>query len=155
MREIPDIHKPFIIWLRERDIPHVYHRSDRKSGLQKGTPDYPESQVQVLNVPVWPDETVENYLDERLQAHLDAENELPLCTDEERWAKPERWALMKKGLKRALKLYPSEDDATAAVTDPKQFVEHRPGENTRCLYYCPVAPYCSQFRRYMEEKVAA
>lgn len=40
MREIRDIHEPFIIWLRERSIPYIYHRPDTKSGIQTGHPDF-------------------------------------------------------------------------------------------------------------------
>jgi len=30
---------------------------------------------------------------------------LPQCSEEERWQQPDKWALMTKGKKRALKLY--------------------------------------------------
>ena len=40
MREIEDIHIPFLAWLHELDIPLVYHRPDRKSGIQTGWPDF-------------------------------------------------------------------------------------------------------------------
>jgi hypothetical protein len=40
MREIDDIHVPFKAWLDERRIPYVYHRPDRKSGIQEGHPDF-------------------------------------------------------------------------------------------------------------------
>jgi hypothetical protein len=40
MREVDDIHVPFKAWLNERRIPYVYHRTDRKSGIQEGHPDF-------------------------------------------------------------------------------------------------------------------
>jgi hypothetical protein len=40
MREVNDIHVPFKAWLNERRIPYVYHRTDRKSGIQEGHPDF-------------------------------------------------------------------------------------------------------------------
>lgn len=40
MKEIEDIHRPFISWLQERQIPFVYHRPDRKSGIHSGHPDF-------------------------------------------------------------------------------------------------------------------
>lgn len=40
MREIDDIHMPFLAWLNELKIPRVYHRPDRKSGIQTGWPDF-------------------------------------------------------------------------------------------------------------------
>jgi hypothetical protein len=40
MMEIEDIHVPFLAWLHELRIPFVYHRPDRKSGIQTGWPDF-------------------------------------------------------------------------------------------------------------------
>jgi len=40
MKEIDDIHIPFLAWLNELKIPRVYHRPDRKSGIQTGWPDF-------------------------------------------------------------------------------------------------------------------
>jgi hypothetical protein len=40
MREIEDIHIPFLAWLNELAIPRVYHRPDRRSGIQVGWPDF-------------------------------------------------------------------------------------------------------------------
>jgi hypothetical protein len=40
VKEVDDIHRPFMKWLNERQIPYVYHRADRKSGIHKGHPDF-------------------------------------------------------------------------------------------------------------------
>jgi hypothetical protein len=40
MREIEDIHIPFLAWLNELQIPRVYHRPDQRSGIQRGWPDF-------------------------------------------------------------------------------------------------------------------
>lgn len=40
MSEISDIHAPFIKWLREQGIPYVNPRSDQKSGIAEGHPDF-------------------------------------------------------------------------------------------------------------------
>jgi hypothetical protein len=110
--------------------------------------DYPEKQVQVLPLPKWEKEEVENYLRERISIHRTAEIELPMCTEEERWTKKPKFALKKKGMKRAVRLYDTEVQAEAALanrpeTDMKKyFIEPREGEETRCLHYCPVAAYC-------------
>jgi hypothetical protein len=113
--------------------------------------DYPDKQIEIFNLEVWPLQESREFVEERIALHEAAKVQLPLCTDEERWAKPERWALMRKGQKRALKLYETEELATKAITDDKkQRVEHRPGEQTRCLFYCPVSAYCTQFRELVE-----
>jgi hypothetical protein len=40
MREIEDIHVPFLAWLKELGVWVTYHRPDRKSGIQTGHPDF-------------------------------------------------------------------------------------------------------------------
>jgi len=40
MREIKDLHQPFIAYLQRWAIPYIYHRPDRRSGINKGHPDF-------------------------------------------------------------------------------------------------------------------
>jgi hypothetical protein len=112
--------------------------------------DYPSEQVEIFHLPVWPLEQTRAFVSERIALHEAAKVELPLCSPEERWCRPEKWAHMKKGHKRATKLYDTEEQATAAATGPGDHVEHRPGENVRCLYYCAVSGFCTQFRDMMQ-----
>lgn len=108
------------------------------------TADYPKQQVQVFPVELWSLEYTEKWIKERIQSHHDAMTNLPLCTDEERWARGQKWAVMKKGNKRAVKVFDRPDLAEdMATTDAKLYVENRPAESIRCLYYCQCAPYCS------------
>ncbi len=52
---------------------------------------------------------------------------------------------MKKGGKRAVKLYDTELEAQShAAQDKSLFVETRPGQSVRCEAYCRVAAFCSQ-----------
>jgi len=125
--------------------------------VARGKDDMPEKQVETFEVPLWKTEFTEGYLEDRIRLHQEAAEQLPLCTDEERWFKPEKWAVMKKGRKRAVKLYDSPSEATlvAESLEPHQGqykVEHRKGEHTRCLYYCPVSSFCLQFREYMQDE---
>lgn len=82
---------------------------------------------------------------------------LPLCTPEERWGKGDTWAVKRKGLKRASKLYASEVDARcdAAAREAREGrpyeVEYRPGEDTKCEGYCAAAPFCSHYREIKGE----
>lgn len=116
--------------------------------------DYPEKQIEVFSLPKWPLEESLAFVSERIALHEAAKIKLPLCSDEERWAKPEKWALKQKGRKKALKLYDTEGQATVAMTNDKlQKIEHRPSEQTRCLFYCPVSTKCQQFREMIKEAV--
>lgn len=116
-------------------------------------PEYPQSQVVVIDVPLWDREKAMRYLNDRVTLHQQARVTLPQCSQEERWAKPAKYALMKVGGKRAVKLYDTEAEARAhASVDPKNLrVEVRPGESTRCEAYCSVAQFCTQ---YQQEKAA-
>lgn len=117
---------------------------------------YPQQQVEVFDVAAWDHERTERYIMLRLAQHTRAENELPDCTAEERWAKPDTWAVCRTDRKRALRVLDSEGKAHAwacsndytlkdGTLKSKVYIEHRPGESTRCQHYCAVAPFCEQW----------
>ena len=65
-----------------------------------------------------------------------------VCSEEERWAKPAKYALMKKGRQTAIKLYDSEEACLDAIGDDNNlYMEYRAGEDTKCEKYC-VAGKC-------------
>jgi len=110
---------------------------------------YPQRQVKVLPVPLWGYEKAEAFARERVRIHAQAQaGNLPECTAEERWEKEPVWAVMKKGRKRAVRLYDNEVDAAKhAATEKGGSVEHRPGDSIRCQSYCAAAPYCDQWKQ--------
>ena len=120
-------------------------RDWNKSGLQ-GNADYPPIPFVEVGVSKWPAEFTERYLEERVTLHQVArEGSYPPCTDEERWAQPETWAVQKVGAKRAWRVFKSMEDAvTLAGRASGYTVEHRPGKNVRCEGYCSVARFCEQ-----------
>lgn len=81
-----------------------------------------------------------------------ADDDLPLCSPEERWHKGDKWAVVKEGNKRAAKLFDSEPAAQAhaerlqADTGKKHRVDFRPGTDQKCLEYCDARPFCSYGR---------
>lgn len=85
------------------------------------------------------------------QAEKLSDDDLPLCSDVERWHKPDKYAVMKEGRKTAVKLYDSEEEANARVeAEGKGFyVEHRKGEDSKCLNYCSACEFCSHYRELM------
>lgn len=115
--------------------------------------DYPQKQVVIKPVVLWERDAVAAYFDERVRLHQEAETGTwPDCTPDERWARPDLWALMKKGQKKAVKLF--EDKQVAAKWldeilggDKTHFIQHRPGESIRCAAYCPAAPKCKQWAK--------
>src|SRR5215471_11054104 len=107
-------------------------------------PDYPQIDVQVLPVKLWPLDQTLKFMEGRVRAHLAARNKLPLCTDEERWATEEKWAVKKKGNKRAERVFDNEKQAEFAAKQWGMEVEHRPKEYKRCALYCRAYPFCKQ-----------
>lgn len=119
-------------------FPGDWRRSEaRKMG------DYP-IRAQGISVPLWSDDEQTAYVDSRLHLHRQM---LPPCSKEERWAKPDSWAVRKDGNKKASRIYDSEADAVKAL-GPGQVIEHRPGESVRCAGgYCLGAPFCVQWAK--------
>jgi hypothetical protein len=130
---------------------HVVHAlqnlvilKDWKAREAQMKPDYPQCAVHIVDLPMWSDKECENFIGKRLDAIADGQENPPLCTPNERWERGEKWAVMKKGRKSAVKLY---DDRQAAHNNSAKlglshYVEHRPAEPTRCLRYCGVAEFC-------------
>jgi hypothetical protein len=106
--------------------------------------DYPQVGVGQFALPLWPLENVKPFIEKRITSHTNALTALPECSQEDRWAKPEKWAHMRKGRKSAVRLYNTKEEAdNATAADPKGLhVEHRPSEDTRCVDWCSVAPFC-------------
>jgi len=98
----------------------------------------------------WPIEKTEEFLLERIRVHEAAAEDIPECTEEERWSTPDQWAVMKKGNVRASKLADSEEEAADYISkrkDKKQlYVEKRHGTCMRCQHYCEAASVCSQWQ---------
>lgn len=125
-------------------------------------PDYPQSNVVVLDIPMWSSGAQEEYIHERVMLHqgcrvladTGAINEVPECSEEERWEKPTKWAVMKKGARRATKLHNSEEGAKKHLDslDRNYYIEFRPGERTRCERYCGASIFCNHFQKYKENQ---
>lgn len=81
------------------------------------------------------------------------DDDLPLCSDVERWHKPDKYAVMKEGRKTTVKLYDSEEEANARVEAEGKgyYVEHRKGEDSKCLNYCSACEFCSHYKELVEK----
>lgn len=81
------------------------------------------------------------------------------CSPDQRWHRPDKWAVMEKGRKKALRVLDSEDAAREWAigkgidpTDTHYYLEYREGEDTRCQSYCSVAQFCPYGRKFFQEK---
>ena len=124
----------------------------------KFDPKYPQCNVIVKEIKLHSIANIEKALSKRIALHVATEPEP--CTPEERWAKPDQWAVKKKGAKRATKLYDNEKaayqhlvdasglgDAFNPEKDGNMEIMYRPGEDVRCESYCSVKNWCDYYQR--------
>jgi hypothetical protein len=139
----------FLAWIDSRidideaEIVAIYWPESVKHGNVKDP-------ATVFPVELWWTEKTHEYIEERIALHLSAEKELPLCSDEERWASKAQWAVMKLGRKSAIKLHDTLADAQEHRNNPSvasgAYIEERPKEYRRCEKYCSARPFCTQFK---------
>lgn len=81
-----------------------------------------------------------------------SDDELPLCTPEERFNSGDKFAVMKKGRKTALRVLDTEDEAeTWKEENGGDFIEVRKGEDKKCLDYCNACKFCSHYLEITKE----
>ena len=113
--------------------------------------DYPKCAIQEIPLPIWREEETLAYIKSRINLHnaaklIEVEDAIPVCTEEERWAKPTTWAVLKeKGAKRAVNggVYELESEAIAHAKRISGAIEKRDGSNPRCENYCQVRQWCN------------
>lgn len=107
-------------------------------------PGYPPAEFFMLDVPVWNDDVIDAFIEERVRLH---QEEIPKsCSEEDIWAKAPVWAVMRRGKIKAVRLFDNLAEAEEfAKTSAGLYVEHRPGKPVRCAEWCRAAPFCSQW----------
>lgn len=114
---------------------------------------YPQTQVIVREVPMWSPSKALAFISDRVILHKQARITLPECSDEDRWARPTKYAVMREGQVRAVKLFDAQSEAESYAQQGKNLsVETRPGELVRCNAYCSVAQFCSQFQKEVKDE---
>lgn len=112
---------------------------------------YPAQAVRAIPLSLWTIDEQRAFMAERVQLHQAARQKLPLCSDEDRWAKPTKYAVYgytKAGTRkvRADRVFDDYSSALDLASRTGGEVEERRGDQwTRCKAYCPVAAYCDQF----------
>jgi hypothetical protein len=131
----------------------------RRSEARK-YPDYPKIPFVRLEIPLWTTEQTEKFIKDKIKEYKIAINladeELPVCTPKERWAKEDVYALYKGTNKTATKLFDTEKEAleyAKADTKNKYRVDKRTGADMRCNDYCLVKNFCSYYKETYEKKV--
>lgn len=115
---------------------------------------YPQSPVYKYEFEVTAEdmaETRDRILNKVLEiesAYEKNDDEIEPCSQEERWADNEKFAVMKNGRKTAIKLFDNEADADAMAGElgNAHYVEHRPAISRKCLDYCNCKDFCSFYK---------
>ena len=79
------------------------------------------------------------------------DNDLPMCSQEERWNPGDKYAVMREGRKTAIKVCDSKEEAESFITGSDMFIETRSGEDKKCNDYCICKKFCSYWRSKNEE----
>ena len=139
------------------------HPRDRRIGINPFSQSY-QSQIPIVvkPIPLWPEAKAKSYLEERVTGWKKnltlKDDELPLCTSEERWATKNTYAVYKGENKRAMKVLTDMQEAEAFVEamtnqypDFKLTIQTREGKDKRCTDYCSVNKFCSYYQAQLKE----
>jgi hypothetical protein len=136
------------------EIRNTFFMVDWMKSKTKTDHRYPQIPIHIFgNQPIWTDQEVISYLESRIRLHVAAmtigEDDIPECTEEERWARPPVFAVMKTGRKTSLKNHDNRISAEKHAADmgAGHYVEARPGVNTRCETYCSCAQWCHFWKK--------
>ena len=119
---------------------------------------YPREAVEMYEIKLWTTEEQEFRLNDRIAVHKAAENladiELPICSKEERWETPTKYAILKaRTANRAINngVFDTLDDAVKRfMENPKgitseSVIEIRNGQRKRCEKWCSCSHLCSDY----------
>jgi hypothetical protein len=118
------------------------------TAIDKLKHDKPDSDIVLVDIPVWPQDTVTQFIIERLRYHSVEATE---CSEKERWAKKPKYAVIKHNATKATKLYDSMEEAYKNVKDGYK-VEYRPGSDPRCERYCELTRFCNYYKNKYGDK---
>ena len=124
--------------------------------------DYPQEPLTAYDVRLAPESDQLGYIVERVALHRQAmslpDDELPICSPEDRWATETKFAIYKNENKTATRVLGSREEAerlieVSANGKDKYRIEERAGEDKRCLQYCPVKQWCSYGKNLKEKEM--
>lgn len=128
--------------------------SRREAATRQG---YPDAPVKQIPIEIWPYELRTAFIKERISQHSSAflsavtNGDLPHCTSSDMWEKNTSYAIKKIGNKRATAVFETKEEAEEKLVELGKgyAVEERLGERTRCMNYCQVSKFCSQYEEYL------
>lgn len=127
---------------------------DHSKSKAKNDSSYPQSPVFIYEFDVTAadmEETAARILtkvQEIESAYKLDDDDIEPCSEEERWADGEKWAVMKNGRKTAVKVFDNQLDADAMAGEMGNayYVEHRPAISRKCGDYCKCKDFCNFYK---------
>lgn len=114
---------------------------------------YPQKPVNVITFRFYDKDFayIENEIQQRLaniHKYEDfADDEIPICSKENRWATDDKFAVMKKGRKSAVRVLNSKEEAEEWMkNNGGEFIQERPAESRKCVDYCSCCEFCNFWR---------
>ncbi len=124
--------------------------------------DYPKQPVVPVEFPVNEarlqviDKFLRDKIDELIRYEGTPDDKLPVCTPEERWNDGDKYAVMKKGRKTALRVLDSLETAEKYKTENSgDYIEKRPGTDKKCLEYCLCCEKCSYWQSLQKDETTS
>lgn len=137
---------------------------DHKKREAKIKSDYPQFPVYVYSFDVTDEDLfeIESFIYEKVSELVEnigiPDYDLPLCSKEERWAKPPQYAVMRKGRKTALRVVDTMELAEQikdGMNDDNVYIEERAGSDGKCEDYCSCCEWCTYYQEKYAKKEGA
>ena len=142
------------------DVQHgeiVAIMKDHTKSKAKYDKNYPQLPVQKITFHFTEEDfiTAEDFLTAKFAEIKECEKlpdeDLPLCTPEQRYNSGDKYAVMKKGKKRALRVLDTKEEAEQWKKDNGgDYIDVREGTDKKCLEYCSACQFCSHYKKLTE-----
>lgn len=142
-------------------------RDWKKNDMFKSGPKYPKQPAVEYRLPLWEYDETYKFMEEKVNTLIKYNNtkddDLPYCSFEDMWSKPDQVAVKSTRVKKAVRVLSSQKAADNFVKnylkgktckDSLQTLSYevRPAKRTRCEEWCPVNGYCNQYQEYLKTK---
>lgn len=119
--------------------------------------EYPQSPVVKVEFDIAGVDEIDKYIKEKIDEIIFYEDkpdsELPLCSLEDRWNDGDKYAVMRKGRKTAMRVLDSMSEAeTWKEANGGDFIEVRKGVDKKCVDYCLCCSKCEHYKSLQGEE---
>ena len=116
--------------------------------------DYPKLPVKKISFKFTDDDfkQIKFWLEDKVNELKECEklpdDALPLCTPDERYNSGDKYAVMKKGRKTAMRVLDDYDQAQSWMqNNGGEYIQERKGEDKKCIDYCSACKFCDYWKK--------